>query len=296
MFLIVPLSINNQSLISKKYYRDYCVRDSAKFILVPKNILVKNYFPFLDSVIKYLNSKEDLNLTEHLLVRYNPWIIDSLSQTDYYKMMAKDSFVYDQKELIVLKKGSKILIPDSIAVSNLLTIFDNTYIDINIPEFKLRVLEDSREILKFPVRVGRNEKKYLKMGDRITDLKTIQGIGKIVKHVKNPDYYNPVNGHRYYLTKRDDNKITKLPQVPFLETEINGVRNGQLIHPTTNPETLSKAYSNGCVGIGEGDAWELYYYAPINTKVVIRYNLKSVDSKGDTLTFKNIYGYKTSPL
>ena len=50
-------------------------------------------------------------------------------------------------------------------------------------------------------------------------------------------------------------KVTKLPQIPFIETEINGIRNGQLIHPTTNPETLNKAYSNGCIGTKEADAW-----------------------------------------
>ena len=85
--------------------------------------------------------------------------------------------------------------------------------------------------------------------------------------------------------------LFELPQIPWLETEINGVRNGQLIHPTTNPNTLSKSYSNGCIGTGEGDAWIIYYYAPINTKVIIRYNLKRINKEGDTLTLKNIYGY-----
>ena len=130
------------------------------------------------------------------------------------------------------------------------------------------------------------------MGDRVTDLKTKIGTGTIINHVKNPDYYNPVTGRQYFLTRRDDDKLTKLPQIPWIETEINGIKNGQLIHPTTNPITLSKAYSNGCIGTKEGDAWVIYYYAPIHTKVIIRYDLSAVNQQGDTISFKNIYGYK----
>tara|TARA_R110001583_G_scaffold46977_2_gene147153 strand:+ start:3257 stop:4177 length:921 start_codon:yes stop_codon:yes gene_type:complete len=291
LFLIIPLIICGQNFIKKNQSENYYIKDSEKSILVSKDVLVKNYFQYLDSIIKDYNKKVNYKLTEHLLVRYNPWIIDTLLQTDYYKMMEKDSFVYNQKELIILREGSLLFIPDSLAVSELLNIFNKTYLDINVPEFKLRVVQDSIELFEFPIRVGRNEEKYLKMGDRITDLRTKLGTGTIVNYVKNPDYYNPANGQQYYLTRRDDNKVTKMPQIPWLETEINGIRYGQLIHPTTNPNTLSKAYSNGCIGIKEGDAWILYYYAPNNTKVVIRYNLKKINKEGDTIIFKNIYGY-----
>jgi L,D-transpeptidase ErfK/SrfK len=268
------------------------VSDTLKSVFVTKNIPIKNYFTYLDSLVKSLNETENFNLTEHLLVRFNPWIIDSLAATDYYKMIEKDSFIYNQKEMIALKKGSKLIVPDSTAVDSLLTIFNTTFLDINIPEYKLRVCMDSIILYDFPVRVGRNEKKYLRMGDRVTDLKTKTGIGTIVNHVKDPDYYNPVTGRQYFSTRRDDDKLTKLPQIPWIETEINGIRNGQLIHPTTNPNTLSKAYSNGCIGTKEGDAWIIYYYAPINTKVVIRYDLRAINKQGDTISFKNIYGFK----
>jgi len=143
------------------------------------------------------------------------------------------------------------------------------------------------------VRVGRNEKKYLKMAGRVVDLKTKTGKGRIVNHVVNPDYYNPVNGYQYFVTKRDDKKVTKLPQIPFIVTEINGVRNGQLIHPTTNPVTLGKSYSNGCIGTKEGDAWAIYYYAPIGTKIRIRYDLDVKDAKGEKLELKDIYNLKS---
>jgi L,D-transpeptidase ErfK/SrfK len=260
-------------------------------IKIEKDITVAKYFPFIDSIVKKHDSLTPYHLTEHLLIRANPWIIDTLENTDYYRMKERDSFVYNQKKMIVLQKGSHIILPNYLLASSIIKSFQNTVIDVNIPEFKLRIIENSVLLYEFPIRVGRNEKKYLKMAGRILDLKTKTGSGYIVKHVRNPDYYNPANGHRYYATKRDDEKVTKLPQIPFIETEINGIRNGQLIHPTTNPETLNKPYSNGCIGTKEADAWIIYYYAPVGTKINIRYNLNPTNGNGDKLTLKNIYNY-----
>jgi len=261
-------------------------------VLVSENIKIKTYFTYMDSIVNAYDSLTDYKLSEHLLVRFNPWILDSLKNTDYYLMMKKDSFVYNQKELIVLHKGSRLIIPNEKFADSMLNSFSKTFIEINIPEFKLRIYEDSIQRFEFPVRVGRNERKYLKMGDRITNLKTKTGIGSIVDHVKNPDFYNPVNGRKYFYTIRDDNKTTKMPQIPWLVTEVNNVRNGQLIHPTTNPVTLSKAYSNGCIGTKEADAWVIYYYAPIGTKLIIKYNLNVTNEKGKNVVLKNIYGVK----
>ncbi|MDG1730346.1 MAG: L,D-transpeptidase [Algibacter sp.] len=259
-------------------------------IKISHDVIIENYFQFLDSITKTYDSLVPYKLSEHLLVRTNPWIIDTLQNTDYYRMKARDSFVYNQKKMIVLPKGAIITIPDSLKAIKLQNSFKNISIDVNIPEYKLRILKDSTELFEFPIRVGRDEKKYLKMAGRVLNLKTKTGSGIIVKHVRNPSYYNPVNGHQYFVTKRDDDKITKLPQIPFIETEINGLRNGQLIHPTTNPITLEKAYSNGCIGTKEADAWVIYYYAPIGTKIKIRYDLKVMDRNGKNLVLKDIYG------
>ena len=127
--------------------------------------------------------------------------------------------------------------------------------------------------------------------EREVDMKTRTGEGKIVKINRNPRWQNPVDGHEYKTTLRDDLRRTKVPRIPFLNPEINGIRWGQLIHPTTNQETLGKAYSNGCIGTGEGDAWRIYFHAPIGTKVVIRYDLEIIEN-GDTLKLKDIYSYK----
>nr|WP_321230173.1 L,D-transpeptidase [uncultured Psychroserpens sp.] len=260
-------------------------------IEIKKNVAISNYFEYLDSIVFKYDSLTSYKLTEHLLVRANPWIIDTLQNTDYYRMMARDSFVYDQKKMIALAKGSLMVIPDSIQAKTLLSQFQKTTIDINIPEFKLRIYEDTIQLYEFPIRVGRNEKKYLKMSGRVQDLKTKTGEGYIVNYVRDARYANPVNNHEYFVTNRDDKKVTKLPRIPFIETEINGLRYGQLIHPTTNPVSLGKAYSNGCIGTREGDAWIIYYHASINTAVKIRYDLNVVNEEGDTIVLKDIYGY-----
>jgi L,D-transpeptidase ErfK/SrfK len=245
----------------------------------------------MDSLVRKYDRLTPYRLTEHLIVRHNLWIIDTLQNTDYYRMKARDSFVYNQKKMIALPAGNFIKIPDAIEANELLKSFENVFIDVNIPEFKLRIYEDTLPLYEFLVRVGRNERKYLKMSGRVEDLKTKTGVGTIVKHICNPRYVNPVTNYEYIVTKRDDNSVTKLPQIPFIETEINGIRNGQLIHPTTNPASLGKAYSNGCIGTNEADAWVIYYYAPLNTKIKIRYQLKVPSKKGDSTILKDIYGY-----
>ncbi len=280
-------SIKKTKILNQVYYQDSIV----DLVLIHKAITVENYFQFMDSLVKKYDSLTPYKLTEHLLVRGNLWIMDTLQNTDYYRMKVRDSFVYNQKKMIALPVGNLIRIPDSIQGNKLLSSLKATRIDINIPEFKLRIYEDSIQLYEFPVRVGRNEKKYLEMSGRVQDLKTKTGEGIIIKHVCNPRYVNPVNNYEYFVTNRDDKSVTKLPQIPFIETEINGVRNGQLIHPTTNPVSLGKAYSNGCIGTRESDAWVIYYYAPILTHIKIRYDLKVLNKEGDSIILNDIYGY-----
>ena len=288
VMLLVGFSFNEKK-ITDDFQKKDVLKDTLKPALVTKNIKIKEYFQFIDSIVKAFNQNKKYKLTEHIFVRNNLWVIDSLINTDYYKMIEKDSFVYDQKEMIILNEGNKLSFPDSLEVDSIVKMFQKTILDVNVPEFKLRILEDTLCLYEFKVRVGKNKSQYLKMGDRITNLRTKVGSGTIVRHVRNPDYYNPVNGHKYYVTVRDDEKLTRMPQIPWIETEINGVRNGQMIHPTTNPVTLGKPSSNGCIGVSEADAWVIYYYSPIGTKINIRYNLKT---EKDTTVLNDIYSYK----
>ncbi|KAA2219821.1 MULTISPECIES: L,D-transpeptidase [Maribacter] len=260
-----------------------------KMVPINRNVTIGEYFDYIDSLVIRYDSLLSYQLSEHVIVRNNPWIIDTLANTDYYRMISRDSFVYDQRQLTVLPKGSQLFIPDSIKANQILGQFAKTEIDVNIPEFKLRIFQDSVLLYTFPVRVGQNRERYLKFGDRITDLRTKTGSGTIIDYVRHPEFYNPVNGKQFYVTKRDDGKTTIMPQIPWIETEINGIRNGQMIHPTTNPETLGKAYSNGCIGTREADAWIIYYYSPNGTKLRIRYDLKTYEEGRVVAVFKDIY-------
>lgn len=266
---------------------------SSHEIEITRDIAITDYFQFMDALVRIGDSVLNYPISEHILVRHNPWVIDTLANTDYYRMIAKDSFVYDQRKLIALPKGAMLKIPDSAATCKILNDFEKTRIEVNIPEYRLRIFRDTVLLHSFLIRVGQHQKRYLAMGDRQTDLRTKHGKGTIIKHVKNPDFYNPVDGKQFYLTKRDDGETTVMPQIPWIETEINGVRNGQMIHPTTNPETLGKAYSNGCLGTSEADAWVIYYYAPLGTKIEIKYDLMPKYRNGKhNAPLPDVYGYE----
>lgn len=289
--LIRPVSVSQMSSIEHAGDSTKKIM-AARWIHITSDVAISEYFEYLDSLVNVYDSLVPYPLTEHLLVRANPWIIDTLANTDYYRMMARDSFVYDQRKMLVLKSFDSIMIPDSLSAGHIMDSFNKTHLDVNIPEFKLRIYQDTALLFNFPVRVGKKTQKYLAMGDKITDLRTIPGSGKIVRLERNPKFYNPVNQKRFYLTKRDDKKTTLMPQIPWIETEINGIRNGQMIHPTTNPKTLRKASSNGCIGTRESDAWIIYYYAPLGTAITIRYDLEFNNVMGDKVKLKDIYGYR----
>ncbi len=266
--------------------------DGGNIVIVPHDVTVQRYFQFLDSIIARHNTSLNYVLTEHLLVRANSWIIDTLAGADYYVQMQRGNFIYDQRGTIVLRKGDTLRIPDENTAADIQNRLSSTVLDVNIPEFKLRIIERDTVKYTFTVRVGRNESKFLKTAKREVSLQTPVGEGEIVRIERNPVFVNPVTGERYTATKRDDNNYTLMPQIPWLEPAIGGRRLGSLIHPTTNPETLGKAYSNGCVGTGEGDAWIIYYHAPVGTKVNFRYDLETLNEKGGTVRLKDIYQMK----
>jgi L,D-transpeptidase ErfK/SrfK len=243
----------------------------------------------MDTVVSRLAPKVGYPLTEHLLVRANPWLIDTLSNTDYYRMRGQGQFVFDQRKLVVLHRGDTLRVPGDSLARHLMDQQARTVIDVNIPEFRLRVLEGTDTVFSCPVRVGQYRKRFLETIKREEDLRTRTGTGAIIRINRNPVVRDPVTGKKYERTRRDDRSFTLLPQIPWMEPELDGMRYGQMLHPTTNPATLGKAYSNGCVGYAEADAWKVYYYAPIGTRVTFRYQLIQVKAPGDTLRFRDIY-------
>lgn len=243
----------------------------------------------MDSLISQINSTTNYLVDEYTLVLANPWILDTLISYDYYIRKESGIVLLDQREAIILKKGEHMLIPDSMLAAHIHDDLKNTRIDVNIPEYKLRIIQNDTVLYSIDVRVGKNKKKYLKLAGHTVDLRTPIGEGEIIRIEKNPLYINPVDGHRYHATIRDDGTKTSLPIIPFLEPIIHGVRHGSLIHPTTNIKTLGSAISNGCVGTSEASAWLVYYHAPLGTKVSFRYDTLIVGDIGDTTFLKNIY-------
>lgn len=258
--------------------------------VIVQPVILDQYFQYLDSLINKYDTLLKYKIDEHILIHTNDWVIERLQNTDYYDSAAQGEFIYDNRKLPILHAGDTLFIPDSLMTIQICKDRDETVIDVNIPEFKLRIIEGGLVKHSMLVRVGRNERKYLALAGREVDLRTAVGEGYIYRIERDPIFINPSNGKRYYTTKRDDGQRTRMPQLPWIEPILDGIRYGHLIHPTSNPETLGKAYSNGCVGLGEADTWLLYYHAPVGTKVVFRYDLEVVDAQQDTIRLKNIYG------
>lgn len=263
-----------------------------RYIPISRNVPVAGYFEYIDSLVARHDSLLPYSLTEHLLVRANSWLIDSLAATDYYRLMARGRFVYDPGSLIVLHRGDSLLLPGEELVRQLQSAMAATELDINIPEFTLRILENGQTCYTFPIRVGQNRSKYLAMAGRTADLRTRTGEGVVYRINRDADFINPVNNKPYHSTLRDDGRRTLLPHIPWIEPMLDGQHYGQLIHPTTNPSTLGKAWSNGCIGMAEADMWRVYYHAPIGTRVVVRYELAVTTERGNVLCLEDIYpGY-----
>lgn len=260
-----------------------------QFVTVERDIPIRDYFDYLDGLVAQWDSLVSYPLDEHLLVWANSWIIDTLANTDYYHLMNRGVFQQDLLAPVILRAGDRLRIPDSLFAARLLAARSATLLDLNIPEYTLRIYEGDCLMHQFPVRVGQNRSRYLAMAGREVDLRTRTGVGTIVRINIAPRFVNPRDNKEYESTRRDDGRRTGLPAVPWIEPELDGQRHGQLIHPTTNPATLGKAYSNGCIGVGEGDMWRIYYHAPLGTSVQFRYQLTIQNEGGDSISLKHIY-------
>jgi len=254
-------------------------------IIASHDVHMGRYFEMMDSICSDIKSTCGMVVSDYHLIHTNRWLLDSLQAQDYYTALSKGVRIENQRVLIAIHKGDVIRVPNQAEVDSIDQFLSSTVIDVNIPEFTMRIWAGDSLIYRCIVRVGKNERKYLALAGHEVNLRTPIGEGHIVRIERNPIYINPVDGHRYKTTRRDDGNYTQLPRIPFLEPEINGIRSGALMHPTTNRSTLGKAVSNGCVGLSEADAWMVYYHAPLGTRVNFRYDLTS-----EGKVFSNVYG------
>ncbi|MFZ9982881.1 MAG: L,D-transpeptidase [Cyclobacteriaceae bacterium] len=254
------------------------------FIINQSVIKFSQFFTLIDSIADQ-RLPGNLDLTgDMILVAANPWILDTLRNTDYREALKRGRFVDDLLEEVIIPSGSPIRIPDSLESHRIVSELRSTRLVLNIPEFKLRLIRNFDTILVAAVRVGRNESVFLEAVGREVDLRTPVGKGKIHRVWRTPKSVNLHTGEVYKVTRRDDNRITKMPPVPSLEPEINGNRNGKMIHATTNPVTLGKAYSHGCVGVSEADMWTIYFNLPVGSEIEFRYDLIGPDT-----VYRDIY-------
>ena len=260
-----------------------------RYIVIPNDIPMHRYFEGMDSICTSVESVYDVSINEYELVHANSWIIDTLMAQDYYIAKSRGVIIDNQKEQVALHAGDALRIPTQDEIDSIRQWLSGIIIDVNIPEYTLRILAADTVLYQCAVRVGKNERKFLALAHHEVNLRTPIGEGSIIRIERNPLYINPVDGKRYKRTRRDDGHYTQLPRIPFLEPEINRIRSGALIHPTTNRSTLGKAVSNGCVGLSEADAWIVYYHAPLGTPVRFRYDLTLTDSAGLTTRLTDIY-------
>ncbi len=258
-------------------------------VRVEREVAIGGFFEFLDKVVRESPAPPGVRLTENLLLRANPWLLDSLMASDYYHQISLGNFVFDQKRWAVLRSGDSLAVPGPRAAAALLERMGKTRIDVNIPAFELRILEGDSLLFSMPVRVGKDQKKHLELAGHTVDLRTRTGRGRIIRVERDPLFLDPVTGKKFKFTRRDDRRTTLMPRIPWLETELDGRRYGQMLHPTTNPRTLGRAASNGCIGVGEADGWRLYFFAPVGTPVTVRYDLMEIRPGGDTARFDDIY-------
>ncbi len=161
---------------------------------------------------------------------------------------------------------------------------------INIPSFTLKLISGGECEKKYKIRVGK------------LATKTITGVGSVTKKFKT-SYFRYSSGEqkgeiiRYSNIRSSFNgKIVKRIKIPYdkikgLELEINGVVTGQIIHATTNPETLGHACSSGCIGLSIEDMLDLYARVKTGTKVLIEYNPVEYHD-GFFYFYPDIYKYK----
>ncbi len=117
-------------------------------------------------------------------------------------------------------------------------------------DFTLTVLLDGQFIKQYAVGIGMFDK-------------TPEDVFLIKDKLKNPTWYSPEGVYEY----GDPRNLLGTRWMGF---EDKGDFYGYGIHGTTEPETIGRASSNGCIRLVNEDAEELFKFVNIKTRVVIQ--------------------------
>lgn len=117
-------------------------------------------------------------------------------------------------------------------------------------DFTLTMLLNGHFIRQYPVSIGKENK-------------TPEAVFIVKNKLKNPVWYSPEGVYKY----GDPRNLLGTRWMGFEEKE--GLQ-GYGIHGTTNPDSIGKALSEGCIRLRNEDVEKLYDFVRVNTKVVIQ--------------------------
>jgi lipoprotein-anchoring transpeptidase ErfK/SrfK len=117
---------------------------------------------------------------------------------------------------------------------------------VSIPDRKLAVLEDGRELRVFPVAVGADNSP------------SPDGEFQIINRLSNPTYYHP------------GKVIPAGPANPLGSRWIGLSLKGYGIHGTNAPRSIGKAASHGCIRMAKRDLEQFFEMVRVGDTVVIR--------------------------
>ncbi|MFQ5963986.1 MAG: L,D-transpeptidase family protein [Candidatus Scalinduaceae bacterium] len=117
-------------------------------------------------------------------------------------------------------------------------------------DFNLTVLLNGHFIKQYPVGIGMYDK-------------TPEDVFIVKNKLENPVWYSPEGVYQ----PGDPRNLLGPRWIGFEEKED---LYGYGIHGTTEPETIGKAMSNGCIRLNNEDVEELYDFVKVKTKVIIQ--------------------------
>lgn len=144
-------------------------------------------------------------------------------------------------------------------------------IDINIPEYKLQIYAEGELIFKGPIGVGR------------TNHETPLGEYMVMNRIENPTWY-----------PKGKDPVLPGPTNPLGQYWLGLSIKGYGIHGNTNPASIGRLASSGCIRMKNEDIQYLYHLIQVGTSVTIRYQTLFLEQKSDEEPYlrilQDVYG------